>query len=144
MYFLINVFDMRTTLGWSFHGPSGWIRSISSVHNEVLTRRIPGESNSWCGWSMCVCGHWTELRGSLYSIRHLSGFFAAVEQKCMLMPNCWRMNTNVVVTPAGLYLGRRGCFGLFSVPQVVCQRCFAMFSTLFVTQLDACRSCMLI
>lgn len=36
-----------------------------------------------------VCGHWTELRGSLYSIRHLMGF-ATMEQNQMLMPNCWK------------------------------------------------------
>ena len=50
---------------------------------ESQVRLTPGASDR------CVHGHWTELRGSLYSIRHLWGF-AAAEQKRMLMPNCWQ------------------------------------------------------
>lgn len=51
------------------------------IDSESPMRPTPGASDR------CVCGHWTELRGSLYSIRRLQGF-AAVEQKHTLMPNC--------------------------------------------------------
>lgn len=89
-----NCWPHYISLGRKVHstGCHGWIQYVKFSF-QVCTKRYwlaesqvrlaPGASDR------CVCGHWTELRGSLYSIRHLWGF-AAVEQKRMLMPNCWQ------------------------------------------------------